>query len=44
MFVNGDLRDEGDRWMDVPRREHGLMNFFQISESFEDQQIDSTFH
>ena len=30
--------------MDVPRREHGLMNFFQISESFEDQQIDSTFH
>ena len=44
IFVDSDLRYERNRWMHVPCREQGLMNFFQISESLEDQQIDSAFY
>ncbi len=41
VFIDGDLNNQGQFRCDVFRRQHGLMQFLEVAESFENQQVDA---
>jgi hypothetical protein len=43
VFVDGYLRNQRQMRSHVFRRQHGLMNLFQVPEGFEDQEVDTAF-